>query len=64
MDDLRQVGGTDVHGITDLSPEVHILMESCQEIRWGAVGGPSTSQGHLHGAEGPYVVWNCKIHVP
>ena len=64
MNDLHKVGGEGVHGLTEISPEVDILVESCQEICHGAVGGPGTSKGQLHGIEVPAGARHRKVHIP
>ena len=62
MVNLFQIGGMAVHDLTELSPEVHILVEFGQEICRGAVGSHGTSKGHLHGIKVPDGTWHHKVH--
>ena len=62
MDDIHKLGRSGVHDLAELSPEVHILVESCQEICRGAVGSHGTSKGHLHGIKVLDGTWHHKVH--
>ena len=60
----RQVGGAGVHGLTEISPEVDILVELCQDILCGAVGVSGPSKGHLHSVEVPDGARHRKVNGP
>ena len=64
MNDLCKICGVDVYGFADIYTEVDIQVILCREILCGAVGGPGTSKGHLHGVEFPYVARHCKVQGP